>query len=44
MVFREDGLAIKLSKVYDDRQKAEQVGKFDVLLYEGIGNPDQMKG
>ena len=44
LVYRHDGLAIKLSKVYDDRQKAEQVGKFDVLLYEGIGNPDRMTG
>ena len=28
LLFRADGLAWKLSKVYDDRTKAEQTGKF----------------
>jgi hypothetical protein len=39
-----DGLAIKLSKVYDNRQAAGQVGEHDTLLYEGEGNPDRMCG
>ena len=28
IVYRADGLAFKLSKVYDDRKKAEQIGDF----------------
>jgi hypothetical protein len=44
LVFRGSGLGLKLSKVYDNRQKAEQTGKYDILLYEGTGNPEKMKG
>ena len=35
---------MKLSKVYDDRSKAQQTGKFDILLYEGAGNADKVDG
>ena len=44
MIFKSDGLGIKLSKVYDDRLKAEQTGKYDILFYEGAGNPDRFSG
>ena len=44
LIYRADGLGIKLSKVYDDRQKAEQTGSFDVLLYEGVGDPNRFGG
>lgn len=44
LVFSGNGMGFKLSKVYDDRSKAEQTGKFDILLYEGGGNPDRMDG
>ena len=44
LIFRGDGFGFKLSKVYDDRIKAEQTGKFDILLYEGGGNPDHVDG
>lgn len=44
LVFRADGFGFKLSKVYEDRTKAEQTGKFDILLYEGAGNPDRVDG
>jgi hypothetical protein len=44
LMYKADGFGIRLSKVYDDRQKAEQTGSFDVLLYEGAGNPDQLAG
>ena len=33
IVFKDAGLAIKLSKVYDDRAKADQTGEYDTLLY-----------
>lgn len=33
LVFRADGIGMKLSKVYDDRSKAQQTGKFDILMY-----------
>ena len=44
LVYRADGMGIKLSKVYDNRQKAEQTGKYDVLLYEGMGDPNRLSG
>ena len=44
MLFRGNGMGFKLSKVYDNRQKAEQTGNFDILLYEGGGNPDRIEG
>jgi len=44
LLFKNSGLGIKLSKVYDDRKKAEQTGSFDVLLYEGEGMPEKMTG
>ena len=44
IVFKADGFGIKLSKVYDNRQKAEQTGKYDILFYEGAGNPERMDG
>lgn len=44
LVFRADGIGMKLSKVYDDRSKAQQTGKFDILLYEGAGNADKVDG
>jgi hypothetical protein len=37
-------MCFKLSKVYDDRDKAGQTDKFDILLYEGIGNPEKFEG
>lgn len=37
-------MGLKLSKVYDDRTKAEQTGKFDILLYEGAGDPNKIDG
>ena len=39
-----EGFALKLSKVYDNREAADQVGEFEILLYEGRGNPDGMNG
>lgn len=42
LIFRADGIGLKLSKVYDDRQKAEQTGSFDLLFYEGAGNADNL--
>jgi hypothetical protein len=42
LIFRADGLGMKLSKVYDDRRKAEQTGTFETLLYEGCGTPDKI--
>ena len=44
MIYKADGLGIKLSKVYDNRQKAEQTGSYDVLLYEGAGDPNRFSG
>ena len=44
MIYKADGLGIKLSKVYDNRQKAEQTGSYDILFYEGAGNPDRFSG
>jgi len=44
LVFRGNGLGLKLSKVYDNRSAAEQTGKFDILLYEGYGSSDKMEG
>lgn len=44
LIFRADGFGFKLSKVYDDRSKAQQTGKYDILLYEGAGNPDKVVG
>lgn len=44
LIFKADGMGFRLSKVYDDRSKAEQTGKFDILLYEGAGNPDKFAG
>lgn len=44
MLFKGNGLGLKLSKVYDDRTKAEQQGSFDILLYEGGGLPDKIDG
>jgi len=38
-MFKSRKLCLKLSKVYDDRRKAAQMGKFDILLYEGEGTP-----
>lgn len=44
LVFKDIGMGIKLSKVYDNRSNAEQTGLFETLLYEGGGNPDQLNG
>jgi len=44
LMFTADGLGLKLSKVYDDRTKAEQTGSFDILLYEGAGSPEKIAG
>ena len=44
MIYKADGLGIKLSKVYDNRQKAEQTGSYDILLYEGAGDPNHFSG
>ena len=39
LVFRKEEMALKLSKVYDDRRKAKQTGEFDVLMFGGVGIP-----
>jgi hypothetical protein len=44
LVFKGSGMGLKLSKVYDDRTKAEQTGKFDILFYEGAGDPNKIDG
>jgi hypothetical protein len=44
LMFRADGMGLKLSKVYDDRSKAGQTGSFSILLYEGSGIPDKIEG
>ena len=44
ILFIKNGLGLKLSKVYDDRTRAEQTGSFDILLYEGKGSPDRIDG
>jgi hypothetical protein len=44
LVFKGTGIGLKLSKVYDDRTKAEQTGKYDILLYEGEGDVEKMEG
>jgi hypothetical protein len=44
LIFKADGMGFRLSKVYDDRSKAQQTGSFDILLYEGSGNPDRIDG
>lgn len=44
VIFRAEGIGFKLSKVYNDRKKAGQTEKFDILLYEGEGNPDKIEG
>ncbi len=44
LMFKNEGFGLKLSKVYDDRKKAEQTGSFDVLLYEGGGSADKLEG
>jgi hypothetical protein len=43
-VTKADGLAIKLSKVYDDRNAAGQTGVWSTLLYEGVGSPGGLSG
>lgn len=42
LVFKGIGIGLKLSKVYDDRTKAQQTGKYDILLYEGEGDVDKI--
>ena len=37
-------MGLKLSKVYDDRRKAAQTGRFDILLFEGEGDAVGMSG
>ncbi len=44
LVFKGTGIGLKLSKVYDDRTKAEQTGKYDILLYEGEGDVEKIEG
>lgn len=44
LVFKGTGIGLKLSKVYDDRTKAEQTGKYDILLYEGEGDVEKVEG
>lgn len=39
-----EGIGLKLSKVYEDRTKAQQTGKYDILLYEGSGIVDKIEG
>jgi len=43
-MFTADGLDLKLSKVYDNRTKAEKTGSFDIFLYEGAGYPQKIAG
>lgn len=33
LVYKDAGMAIKLSKVYDNRAQAFQIGDYDTLLY-----------
>jgi hypothetical protein len=40
-MFGAEGMCFKLSKVYDNRDKAGQTDSFDILLYEGTGNPEK---
>lgn len=44
IVFTQDRLSLKLSKVYDDRTKAGQTEDYQNLLYEGTGHPDRISG
>ncbi len=44
LIFTEDQLALKLSKVYSNRNKAGQTRNFRTLLYEGTGTPALMRG
>ena len=44
LMFTGPGMSFKLSKVYDDRYKAEQTGDFYNLFFEGGGNPDDLCG
>jgi hypothetical protein len=43
-MFKNDGLSLRLSKVYADRKKAEQTGQYDIILYEGEGLPAKITG
>ena len=44
LVFRDAEMAVMLSKVYDYRLKAKQTGEFDVLMFEGVGDPNRFSG
>ncbi len=44
LILRDDGLGFKLSKDYRKWFTARQVGRFNILLYEGVGNACEMKG
>lgn len=37
-------MAIKLLKYYDDKKKAGQTGKFNLLIFQVIGTPEKMDG
>ena len=43
-MFRGEGMGLKLSKVYYDRRKARQTGRFEILLFEGEGDANGMYG
>jgi hypothetical protein len=44
LIFKGEGVAVILSKVYSNCKKAGQTGSFDILLYEGAGVPEQLAG
>jgi hypothetical protein len=44
LIFKGEGVTVKLSKLYSNRKFARQLGEFTVLLYEGAGIPEQLTG
>jgi hypothetical protein len=44
LVFTDKGFRFKLSKVYNNRKKAGQRGRFDILFFEGDGDANRMSG
>ena len=44
LLFKGNGMAICFDKLYSDRRRAGQMGKFDLLIYEGYENEGVFEG
>jgi hypothetical protein len=44
LILKNSGMSVCFDKLYDDRNKAGQVGSYDVLIYEGHSNEEGFGG